>query len=198
MKYLLRAALVGALLIPAFQVAAQSLTKAQAGRVAVAQCYTKCVEAPYLQSRQGARLALDSNDGEWSLENTALVLCTLSQGDAIAGDMCLAGCRDIEAAYGYRSSHIRTRFHRWFNEFLRDVKTAGLWTAWNRYPRGGSRSFVNACARYIQILGSRSASVAEQMKDVKPLSEEELHAKREEVIANEHYPEPPPVWEGLD
>ena len=198
MKHLLRAALIGALLVSSGQTVAQQLTKAQAGRIAVAQCYTNCTALPYSQSREAARLALDVNAGEWSLENSAFVACQISQNDAIAGDMCRAGCVDIEAAYGYRSSHIRTRFHRWLNEFLRDVRTARLWTAWNRYPQPGTDAFIQACARYLQILQSKNAQVVQGMQDVKPLSEAELRAKREDVIANEYVPEPPPAWESLD
>ena len=127
-----------------------------------------------------------------------LTACVVVQDNAIAGDMCKAGCADIEAAYGVRTSHIRARFGRVLNQYVRDVKTAGLWTAWNRYPEPGTDAFTRACSKYWEIQNRKSVAAAQSWEKLEPMSDAELEAKRQEVIENEHHPEPPPVWEGWD
>lgn len=166
-----RILLAGLLLATTSVLEAQSLTRAQAGRVAVAQCYAHCLELSYNQTMQSARFVLDALAGEWTAQNVLSTTCTLVQTNAQMGDMCVAGCMDIEASYRVRLSHIRTRFHRILNESLRDLRTSGLWSAWNRYPEVGTAAFDRACVRYAQIVSARSAQTAQAMKETKPLDE---------------------------
>ena len=186
--------LAGALLAGSLTVEAQGLTRAQAGRVAVAQCYARCTELAYNQIQLEARLVLDGEDGEWSSTNYALVRCRLAQIDAIAADACRAGCVDIETAYGVRSSHVRTRYHWLLNRFLRDMRTSGLWSQWNRFPEENTPQFGRACARYVQVINARNARVAQGMEGVEPSSEAVLQLRRQEVIENEYVPDPPSLY----
>ena len=105
--------------------------------------------------------------------------------------MCRAGCLDIEAAYGWRSSHIRTRFSYLYNSFVRDVRTAGLWNQWNNFPEPGTDRFARACARYAQILQTRSSQIKKIVEQTEPWSPEVLHDKRLQVMEAEVVPEPP-------
>ena len=198
MKNLLRAALVGALFAPAIQADAQQLTRAQAGQVAVAQCYAHCTEVAYGDQIAALRFTLDALEGEWDALNVLLEGCVVVQNNAIAGDMCKAGCFDIEHAYGVRTGRIRSRFGRALNEYVRDVRTAGLWTAWNRYPEPGTDAFVQACARFWEIQTRKNTAAVKSWEKLSPMSDEEFKARRQEVIENERYPEPLPAWEDWD
>ena len=171
------------------------LNRTQAGRVEIAKCYQTCTTLGYEQVVQGARFTLDALDGEWSRSNAVRTTCVLLQAEAITLDACRASCADIEIAYGVRSSHVRTRFRWLFNESLRPMRTSGLWTAWNRFPRSGTPEFDRACARYAQIVTSSNARLAETMQEVEPLSDEEIQAKRRKVMEMEYVPEPPPIYE---
>ena len=162
----------------------------------MAQCYTNCMSG--WQRADTARLALDALDGEWSDVAVQYVGCLLAQIDAVRADACRSGCVDIEIAYGVRSSYIRTRFMWALNKHLRDGPHRPSMDGMEPLSTIRHRRFHQACARYIQILESKNAQVVQGMQDVKPLSEAELRVKREEVIANEHYPEPPPAWESWD
>ena len=119
-KTLIRFVALGTLALLSVQTSAQTLTRSQAGRVAVAQCYAQCLELFFADTVGQFRFVLDTWGGEWGLDEefAMLVSCELSQTSAQAADMCHAGCTDIEAAYDVRTSHIRTRFQHLLNEFL--------------------------------------------------------------------------------
>ena len=176
---------------------AQPLARAEVGRVAVAQCYARCNEPYHNQLIQIGRLSLDSTKwpGDWDDANVIYTVCQIQQQRARLGDMCRAGCLDIEAAYGVRKGHIRARFHREFNEFLRNIRASGLWTQWNQYPRSGTPEFTQACARHHEIVTARSSEFARQLQDVEPMGDAAMRARLEEVMANEHHPEPPAPWD---
>ncbi|MDD9979765.1 MAG: hypothetical protein OXU81_00125 [Gammaproteobacteria bacterium] len=168
-----------------------NLTRAQEGRVEIAKCYARCISG--WERAQGTRIVLDAIDGEWSEAAIQYTSCLLAQTDAIRAEACRSGCQDIEAAYNYRSSHIRTRFHWALNAHLRKVRAAGLWTAWNRYPADGSDAFIRACARYVQALSNRAETAAKKLRAVEPMSPSEFEARRQKVIEEEYQPEPPPL-----
>lgn len=167
---------------------AQGLTRSEAGRVAVAQCYAQCL------SGEGAaelfRIYLDAFDGRWTQATVQYVNCLSLQTAAIGVDACRAGCLDIETAYKVKSSHIRTRYLRLMNETLRVARTSGLWSAWNRYPDPNSDAFVRACARLGDVVVQARAQ-ASKLEAIEPESPAALKARRQAVIANEYQPEPP-------
>ena len=70
--------------------------------------------------------------------------CVNVQAGAQALDACRAGCADIEAAYGVRSSYIRTRFHYFANAAFWEARASGLWTACSRFPAIDSDAFLRA------------------------------------------------------
>ena len=186
---------IGALLLVTSTLEAQqrsNLTRAQEGRAEVAKCYARCLTSA--EPMTEARIALDALDGEWSRATGQYVSCQLAQVSAQRQDACSAGCKDIEASYGVRSSYIRTRYYWHLNLLLRGVRASGLWTAWNRFPEQGSDAFIRACNRYIQAAANRRAVAARKLEAMEPLDLSDLAAKRQEVIANEYVPEPPPVW----
>ena len=165
------------------------LTRAQEGRVEVAKCYARCLET--VEPMTYARIALDALDGEWSTEAFQYVSCVTDQAAAQRQDACRAGCMDLEVSYGVRSSHIRTRYHWHLNRLLRGVRTAGLWTAWNRFPEPGTDSFIRACARYVQSAVARAAAAAEKLRLVEPESTSTLETRRKQVVADEYRPDAP-------
>ena len=167
-----------------------NLTRAQEGRVEIAKCYARCMSG--WQRADAARLTLDALDGEWSTAAFQYTACLLAQADAQRAEACRSGCTDIETAYGVRSSYIRTRYHWALNAHLRDVRAAGLWTAWNRFPADGSDAFIRACARYIQAATTRNEAAVKKLEAVEPTSPSELKARRQEVIESEYRPELPP------
>ena len=140
-----------------------------------------------------ARIALDALDGEWSTTVVQYVVCQLDQAIARRQDACRAGCIDIEASYGVRSSHIRTRYYWHLNKFLRDIRASGLWTAWNRFPEQGTDAFIRACARYTQITTSRRVAAAQKLNDMEPEDANILKTRLQEVIESEYRPDPPPI-----
>ena len=167
----------------------RNLTRAQEGRVEVAKCYARCLEA--VEPMTYARIVLDALDDEWSTEAFQYVSCVTDQAAAQRQDACRAGCMDLEVSYGVRSSHIRTRYHWHLNRFLREVRTAGLWTAWNRFPEPGTDGFIRACARYVQSAVARAAAAAEKLRLVEPESTSTLEARRKQVVADEYRPDAP-------
>ena len=180
------------LLAASWPLEAQNLSRAQAGRVAAAQCYQSCIAMDYGQSSSNYRITLDALDGEWTETNVLLLVCRSRQYDAQMFDACRASCIDIEKAYGYTGGWIRTRVLYLLNDFLREVKAAGLWNSWNRYPASGTAAFARACVRYHLILNTKQASAAAFYENAEPVSASELQSRRQEVIENEYRPEPPP------
>ena len=175
-----------------------NLTRAQEGRAEVAKCYARCLVAA--EPMTGTRIALDALDGEWSTDAFQYATCLSDQATAQRQDACSSGCRDIELAYGVRASYIRTRYYWHLNRALRNVRAAGLWTAWNRFPDPGSDAFIRACARYVQAAVSSTAIAARKLEEVEPVNPSELEARLRKVIESEYRPEPPPfddfdLWE---
>ncbi|MDD9981672.1 MAG: hypothetical protein OXU81_10000 [Gammaproteobacteria bacterium] len=175
-----------------------NLTRAQEGRAEVAKCYARCLAAAEPMTQ--VRIALDALDGEWSTAVLRYVVCENDQVIAQRQDACSSGCRDIEVSYGVRSSYIRTRYYWHLNRALRDLRTSGLWNAWNRFPDPGTDAFIRACARYAQITTSSRATAARKLEEVEPVDLSELTARRQRVIESEYRPEPPPfddidLWE---
>ena len=175
----------------ASQAQQRNLTRAQEGRVEVAKCYARCLKSA--EPMTYVRIALDALDGKWSTSTFQYVACLNDQTVAQRQDACRSGCVDIEATYGVRSSYIRTRYLWHFNSHIREVRAAGLWNAWNRFPEPGSDAFIRACARYIQSQQTRSATAARKLESVEPENVSVLKARRQEVIADEYRPELPPA-----
>ena len=165
-----------------------NLNRAQEGRVAVAQCYTRCLEMEYEQIFDEARLALDGLARRWNATTFSLVACSLAQTNAIASEMCRAGCTDIEIAYSVRSSHIRTRYHWFLNRQLREARASGLWSAWNRFPELGTNEFARACSRYLDSDKSLRSNFERTMESIEPESEAALKARLEAVREEEYEP----------
>lgn len=193
---LLTAALAASTAAPAQQ--RSNLTRAQEGRVEVAKCYARCLEEA--EPATAIWIALDALDGAWSTATVGYVACLEAQDTAQRQDACRSGCVDIETSYGVRSSHIRTRYLWFFNAHIREVRVAGLWNAWNRFPDPGSDAFIRACARYVQATTSSRATAARKLEEVEPMNPSEFEARRQKVIESEYRPEPPPfddfgLWE---
>ena len=186
--------LASTLTVVCTSVEAQQLTRSQAGRVAVAQCYARCTEMVYAQVPARARFVLDGLDGEWNLAEFLLAACVVVQSDVQALDMCRAGCLDIEAAYGWRSSHIRSRFSAAYNAAVRDARAAGLWNQWNDFPDVDSERFARGCARYFKTTSSRSKRFDQIREDeVGSLSQEILRERRQQIRESEIILDPPPI-----
>ena len=146
---------------------AQNLTKAQEGRVAVANCYGSCGAGPATVFANGVALKyLDFQlggigVGEYAeLENlTASAIATLTEAYENAAclaiqesareiDRCRARCVDLERAYDVTSAFARTRFlEEYSNDKLRQ-DTNGLWVDYRNSPDPGTQAFDTACRSY--------------------------------------------------
>ena len=140
----------------------QNLTRAQEGRVEVAKCYANCTVSTATGAVAVTRFILDGFDGVWDFPLFLLSACLLIQEGGKNIDACRATCLDVEAAYGYRSGHVRARFNRIYLDSVRELRASGLWLAWNNYPRPGTAAFSRACSRLLES-ASRSASKTAQV-----------------------------------
>ena len=164
-------ALAGLLAFAANTASAQTLTRGQEGRVAIALCYSACMAS-------GERLALASlaklerlTDLLLSPQFQALTqagqaavveveqegVCLLAQEGMRNADTCQVGCVDLETAYDVQTSHARNRFREAFQDEMTSLRNAGLWTNYRTSPEPGTAAFSRACSTY---LSSDSASAS--------------------------------------
>ena len=131
------------------------------GPVAVAQCYSTCMDrsqrtalalydrvdrlSDLLISDEYFALTNASRDDVVALEETAI--CALAQDHARGMDACHAGCLDLEQVYNFRASRARARFQAVLNAELAPLRDAGLWGGFGNSPTAGTR-FDAACERY--------------------------------------------------
>ena len=146
---------------------AQNLTKAQEGRVAVANCYGSCGAGPATVFEQEITLKyLDVllgtfGVGEYAeLENqtastrAALIeayegaACVAVQESAREIDRCRARCVDLERAYGISSAYARTRFLEQYSNTKLRRDTNGLWVDYRNSPDPDTQAFDTACRRF--------------------------------------------------
>jgi len=148
--------------LPAF--AQAQLTKAEAGRAAVGQCYSRCMADLYeigqdvvAQQERLLALALQASDAlfldesfaDVLTEYTSDALCLSAQNYVRFGDACQSGCVDVEASWGVRSSGARARYNF---EFARDrdiLADAGLWGNFRTSPAIGTTAFRRACNAFV-------------------------------------------------
>lgn len=152
-----------ALALPLFA-SAQTLNRAQEGRMAVGQCYSACIDRAHRNSLDAASFASDLIDlVNYELETLDVpassqietieghlhLICALAQEHISGMEGCQQGCMDVETAYGVRTSTARTRFVALLNSERKDLADAGLWVNYRRSPTSG-RSFEAACTRYME------------------------------------------------
>ena len=156
----LTAALCGMLLLSALPALAQNLSRAQAGREAVGQCYTACMTDQRNDQAIIAWTALFWDNWQHSSEMSAEAWdsflswwqrtgCSIDQDTLTIAYVCAQGCRDVERAFGVGAAYGKSEFHHEFNQFAANLKPSGLWRTNNRNrPRSGTQAFNNACQRY--------------------------------------------------
>lgn len=185
-----------ALALTTLVASAETLTQAQAGRVAIAQCYATCADratrtslalyervdrlSDLLISDEYFALTDASQDAVVKLEETAI--CALAQDHVRGMDACHVSCVDVELVYGESTSHARTRFLHTLNAERDALREVGLWHGHAHSPASGPR-FDSACDRYWQsgdgaqprIAASRIASVP---GNVRPPQRDARRARR--------------------
>ena len=140
---------------------AQNLSPTQEGRVAVAQCYSTCMDrsqrtalalydrvdrlSDLLISDEYFKLTDASQNAVARLEETAI--CALAQDHVRGMDACHVGCVDMEFVYGVSASHARARFLQVLNAERGALQDVGLWNGHAHSPASGPR-FDAACDRY--------------------------------------------------
>ena len=154
-------------------IGAHELTKAEAGREVVSQCFIQCsLEVSDLQAahadvyfsltgqfldllgrafRSGYDVSTLPETDEL-LEVAQHAACSLAQREMNVADLCQSGCRDLEQVYGSVRSHARTRFYYHFYGAKARLEEAGLWTDYRNWPREDEDEyeFERACDRYLQ------------------------------------------------
>lgn len=157
----MKALFITAMALTAFAASAQNLSSTQEGRVAVAQCYSTCVDrsqrtalalydrvdrlSDLLISDEYFKLTDASQNAVARLEETAI--CALAQDHVRGMDACHVGCVDVEFVYGVSASHARTRFLQVLNAERGALQDVGLWNGHAHSPASGPR-FDAACDRY--------------------------------------------------
>lgn len=146
---------------------AQNLTRAQEGRVAVANCYGSCATGPATVFYQEISLKyLDVllgtvGIGEYAeLENQTAstraglvdayesAACVAVQESAREIDRCRARCVDLERAYDVSSAYARTRFLEQYSNTKLRRDTNGLWVDYRNSPDPDTQAFDTACRRF--------------------------------------------------
>ena len=136
---------------------AQNLTKAEEGKVQVAQCYSACMEhyrdlgiAEFEWWDRFWRLLISEDfnlqtpeDAQDLFDLKQLELCVVQQGITRTLDACQGGCRDLEAVYGAQTSLAKNRYTR----IIRDTRanSEGLWKEWHNSPSADSAEFARQC-----------------------------------------------------
>ena len=83
-------------------------------------------------------------------------------------DACYTNCLDIEAAYGVKNSHARSRFFRFRDAQRAPLQRAGLWTNYKTSPSytgTNVNAFAAACHRYVYgTSGARTEAMGLEME----------------------------------
>ncbi len=152
--------LAGLLLCASTPMLAQNLTKTEGGQIAVGQCYATCSDRSFKSGlalinqlnyvtsmviSEDFEIQATSAQDELFLGQQRLV-CSLMQAHVGGMDACLAGCTDIETAYGVKSSNARSRFHLAFREERKILVDTGLWIDYKTPVLGAS--FNRACDNF--------------------------------------------------
>ena len=189
--------LIFALALATVAAQAENLTKRQEGRVAIAQCYSACMDrsqrtalalyervdrlSDLLISDEYFALTAASRDDVVALEETSI--CALAQDHVRGMDACHVGCVDVEMAYGVGLSHARTRFLHTFNAERNALRDVGLWAGHANSPSSGPL-FDNACDRYWD--GADSGGAAQGRVGAVPALMAKPHGKAQRTKAPEH------------
>ena len=150
---------VAVLGLAAMTVGAENLSKAEEGRVAVGQCYARCMDKAFQSiaatQKNSTRLnELMISDDFFQLTDDSqdefirlyrLDVCLLAQNHVRGIDACDAGCVDIETAYDVGGTNARSRFYRLLRDDRLALQDAGLWTDYRTFPVFGSYEFEDAC-----------------------------------------------------
>ena len=160
-RHLLALALALAMLAAA-STEAQTLSRAEAGRVAVANCYATCMDraqttslALYARVDRITDLVISDEYFELNDESQRQLvrleedaICALAQDHVRALDGCYNACTDIERAYGSPSALARGRFRHLFIAERDALRAVGLWgSSYTNAPTSGA-AFDAACGRY--------------------------------------------------
>lgn len=149
-------------MLAAASIEAQTLSRAEAGRVAVANCYATCMDRAQttslaLYARVDRITDLVISDEYFELDDNSQAqvvrleedaICALAQDHVRALDGCYNACTDIERAYGSPSALARGRFRHLFIAERDALRAVGLWgSSYTNAPTSGA-AFDAACGRY--------------------------------------------------
>ena len=149
---------------------AQILTKAEQGRIAVAQCYSSCMDRldrsgkyafDYMQQfllhvdSLDYRL-LSEDDKESANSNAIENACELAVSSVRIANACYGECLDVEAVYGEQQSHAKDRFLFVYENDRDILRQAGLWKDYNNSPDSieDPEEWVKACFNLLDIVYS--------------------------------------------
>ena len=156
----------------AFQASAQNLTKAEEGRVAIANCYATCMARGERLALAGlarldrlADLALNPQFQALTRAGQQVLLdieeenfCLLAQQNVRNADACQTGCTDLEVAYDFRRSNARERFNQALRDAKADLSDSGLWVNYRNSPDPGTDAFSAACDGYLSDDGASAGA----------------------------------------
>lgn len=166
-------ALAGLLAFAANAASAQTLTRGQEGRVAIALCYSACMASGERLALAGLAkverltdLLLSPQFQALTQAGQAAVLeveqegaCLLAQEGVRNADTCQVACVDLEQAYDVQTSHARNRFREAFQDDMTSLRNAGLWTNYRTSPEPGTAAFSRACNTWLSSDGASASAV---------------------------------------
>lgn len=163
---------------------AQSLTRAQEGRVEAAKCWAQC-QNQYQADRHAEQaygqwvldlfinsdLTLFSDNGAAIVRLSAELACVIEQDTLRTMDACYQACTDIERAYGNPGNLAKSRFRHSYLERRNALRAAGLWDNYNNSPND-TAAFDRACNRYLDSASGTTPRIgaALRLKRVAALS----------------------------
>ena len=142
---------------------AQSLTKTEAGNIALSQCYTGCmglIERLASDSGEymrwlfdtalfaGDSYAISGDEYEVFLETLEPFVCSSLQAEIRLTEACRAGCIDLETIYPNSSTHVRSRFLSVYTPARDEIAATGLWVSYANSPEIGTAQFETACDKF--------------------------------------------------
>ena len=146
----------------------QTLTKAEEGRVATAQCFAECSH----QAHDSVRWTrFEAEPTKFYSRHRRLRSCIEHQEHLRVMDACRVSCLDIAEAYGVPRSHARWRFERLYDAHRAPLMQAGLWDGFQNspVPHGDDpETYGELCDGFIAILdvwNDRAAGVMEPPTD---------------------------------
>ena len=141
-------------------------------QAAVGQCYSACATTLYAANFRTELSITSDRQRYWWKEITwgeyKTYTCSNIQNLVTEADICHAGCRDVEAAYGSVNSQAENIFVLVLDQEIGPILATGLHTDdYRSRPILGTPQFTLACNRLFgEVAGAQSSSITKLLGQV--------------------------------